>query len=150
MANALDKIDADIKAAMIAKDSVKLGTLRMFKSALKYYQIEKKLDALAETDLISVAQKQIKQRQDSIESYRTANRQDLLEKEEAELAVLKAYLPKELSSQELEELVKAVIAETGATGKAQIGLVMKGAIAKAAGRADSKSINQAAQKLLGV
>jgi uncharacterized protein YqeY len=149
MPNAIEKIDADIKAAMIAKDSTKLGTLRMLKSALKYYQIEKKLDAVSDTDLISIAQKQIKQRQDSIESFKSAGRNDLLVKEEAELAILKSYLPAELSSQELEELIKGVISEMGATGKAQIGLVMKNAIAKAAGRADSKSINQTALKLLG-
>jgi uncharacterized protein YqeY len=148
MPNAIDKIDADIKSAMLAKDSVKLGTLRMFKSALKYYQIEKKLEGLSEADLMLIAQKQIKQRQDSIESFKTAGRQDLLEKEEAELAILKSYLPKEFSPEELENLVKDAIKEVGATGKAQVGLVMKSAMAKAAGRADGKSINAMALKLL--
>ena len=149
MPSAIEKIAADLKAAMLARDAVKLGTLRMLKSAMQYYQIEKKLETLAEGDLIAVVQKQLKQRQDAIDSYRTAGRNDLLEKEAAELAILKGYLPAALSSDEVEALVKAVIAEVGATSKAQVGLVMKGAIARAAGRADGKTINSVALKLLG-
>jgi uncharacterized protein len=148
MPSPIEKIDADIKAAMIAKDSVRLNTVRMLKSALKYYQIDKKLDAISEADFASVVQKQIKQRHDSIESFKTAGRQDLLEKEEAELAVLKPYLPEGLSPSEVEALVQSVIKEIGASSKAQVGLVMKAAIAKAAGRADGKSINAAALKFL--
>jgi uncharacterized protein len=148
MPNALDRIDADIKQAMLAKEAEKLSTLRMLKSALKYYQIEKKLEALSDADLITIVQKQIKQRQDSIESFKTANREDLQKKEEAELAFLKTYLPAALTQEELEALVKSVIAEVGATSKAQVGQVMKAAIAKAAGKADGKSINQLALKLL--
>jgi len=133
---------------MFAKDAIKLGTLRMFKSALRYYQIEKKLDTLSDKDVITIAQKQIKQRQDSIESFRNGGREDLLQKEEAEMAILKTYLPQELSNEELEALIKTVIAEVWATTRAQIGLVMKTAIARAAGRADGKSINAIALKLL--
>ncbi len=145
----IERIDSEIKAAMIARDSLRLETLRGLKSALKYHQIDKKLDALAESDFVSVVQKQIKQRHDSIESFRTAGRQDLQQKEEAELAILKAFVPQGLSPEEVEALVKAAIVETGATSKAQVGQVMKAAIAKAAGRADGKSINAAALKLLG-
>ncbi len=148
MPSAIDRIDSEIKAAMLAKEAARLSTLRMLKSALKYYQIEKKLDSLSDADLITVVQKQIKQRQDSIESYRTAGRADLLQKEEDELKVLKVYLPQGLTEQELESLVKSVITEVGATSKAQVGAVMKAAIAKAAGRADGKSINALALKLL--
>jgi uncharacterized protein len=148
MPNAIDQIDADIKKAMLAKEAEKLSTLRMLKSALKYYQIEKKLETLSDTDLITIVQKQIKQRQDSIESFKAANRSDLLQKEEAELNFLKTYLPAALTQEELEALVKSVIAEVGATSKAQVGQVMKAAIAKAAGKADGKSINQVALKLL--
>lgn len=133
---------------MTSRDTARLGLLRLLKSALKYHQIEKKLDALSETDFLGVVQKQIKQRVDSIESYRAAGRQDLLVKEEAELAILKAYLPQALSAGELEALVKSVIAETGAVSKAQLGVVMRGALAKAAGRADGKSLNAVALRLL--
>ena len=148
MSTPLVRIDAEIKNAMLARDAVRLETLRMLKSALKYYQIEKKLETLSETDLITVVQKQLKQRQDSIESYRQAGRADLLKKEEDEAAILKTFLPAALSPEELEALVKAAIAEVGASSRAQVGQVMKVAIAKAAGRADGKSINALALKLL--
>ena len=144
----IERIDAEIKAAMLARNSMRLETLRGLKSAMKYHQIEKKLDALAESDLVSIVQKQIKQRNDSIESFRTAGRNDLQQKEEAELAILKTFVPQGLSPEEVEALVKSVIAEVGATSKAQVGQVMKAAIAKAAGRADGKTINAAALKLL--
>jgi uncharacterized protein len=146
--NAIEKIDSEIKSAMLAKDAPKLSTLRMLKSALKYYQIEKKLEVVSDADFISVVQKQIKQRQDAIDSYKTAGRADLQEKEESEMKFLKTYLPQALSAEELETLVKSVIAEIGATTKAQVGQVMKQAIAQAAGRADGKSINAIALKLL--
>ena len=113
------------------------------------YQIEKKLDSLSDADLIAVVQKQMKQRQDSIESYRSAGRDDLLKKEEVEASILKTYLPKSLSVEELEALIQSVITEVGATGRSQVGLVMKTAITRAAGRADGKSINTMALKLLG-
>ncbi len=148
MTSPLEKLDSEIKSAMLARNSLRLNTIRMLKSALKYYQIEKKLDSVSENDLITVAKKQLKQRQDSIESYRAAGRQELLEKEEAELAILKEYLPQELSSGELEKIVSNAIAEVGATSRAQVGLVMKNAMSKAAGRADGKAINAIALKLL--
>ncbi|NUN93855.1 MAG: GatB/YqeY domain-containing protein [Verrucomicrobiae bacterium] len=146
----LERLDAEIKAAMIARDTARVALLRLLKSALKYHQIEKRLDALSEADFLGVVQKQIKQRLDSIESYRAAGRGDLLAKEERELALLKAYLPQALTPEEMEALVRAAIAETGATSKNQIGVVMKAALAKAAGRADGRSINAVALRLLGV
>ena len=149
MSNPIEKIDAEIKAATLARDAAKLGLLRMLKSAMKYSQIEKKLDALSEADFLAIVQKQIKQRQDSAESFRAANRADLFEKEEAEIKLLQVYLPQALPPAEVEALVKAVIAEIGATSKAQLGQVMKAAIARAAGRADGKTISTLASKLLG-
>lgn len=146
----LERLDAEIKAAMIARDTARVALLRLLKSALKYHQIEKRLDALSEADFLGVVQKQIKQRLDSIESYRAAGRGDLLAKEERELALLKAYLPQALTPEEMEALVRAAIAETGAASKNQIGVVMKAALAKAAGRADGRSINAVALRLLGV
>ena len=148
MANLLEQIDADIKSAMRSKQAETLSTLRLLKSALKYYQIEKKLDVVSDADAIPVIQKQIKQRQDAMDSYRSAGRDDLFKKEEAEMGVLRGYLPQALSTDELEATVKSVIQEVGATSRAQIGQVMKLAIAKAAGRADGKAINAIAMKLL--
>lgn len=148
MSNPIERIDSEIKSAMLARENVKLNTLRMLKSSLKYFMIEKKLETPTEADLITVVQKLIKQRQDSVESFQKAGRKDLLDVEMAEIHILKSYLPQALTPEELEALVKTVIAEVNATTKAQVGLVMKSALAKAAGRADGKSINAVALKLL--
>src|SRR6204780_3742351 len=112
-----DKIAADMKDAMRAKDAARLSTLRMLKSAIEYTKIEKKQEQLTDTDVTAVIKKQIKQRQDSIESFEKGGRTDLAEKEKAELVVLKSYLPEELSPAQVEEIVKATIAEVGATTK---------------------------------
>jgi len=145
---AASTVDSEIKKAILARDTIRLNTMRLLKSALTYHRIEKKLDTLSDNDLIIVVQRLIKQHLDSIDSYRSAGRQDLLQKEEAELAILREYTPQPFSAEELEAMVKLVIAEVGATSKAQMGLVMKAAIAKAAGRSDGKAINTIALKLL--
>jgi uncharacterized protein YqeY len=137
-----DKIAADLKDAMRAKDATRLGALRMLKSAIEYYKLEKKQEQLTDADIIAVIKKQIKQRQDSIEGFEKGNRLDLVEKERTELAVLKAFLPEELSQAQLEEIVTAVIAELGATTKADMGKVMKAVQAKTAGRADNRLVSQ--------
>jgi len=117
---------------------------------VKYAAIEKGgADAVpTDTEVSAVIRKEVKKRQDSITSYTEGNRPELAEKEKAELAILQTYLPAALSEPELETLVKEAIAETGATGKAQMGAVMKAAQAKAAGRADGKTLSQLVQKLL--
>src|SRR5664279_761711 len=93
----IDKIAADLKAAMLAKDAARTSTVRMLKSAIEYYKIEKKQESLTDADVTAVIKKQIKQRQDSIEGFTKGGRADLVEKEKAELTVLKSYLPEELS-----------------------------------------------------
>jgi len=137
-----DKIAADMKEAMRAKDAARLSTLRMLKSAVEYYKIEKKQEKLTDADVVAVIKKQVKQRQDSIEGFEKGGRTDLVEKEKAELAVLKSYLPEEIPQAQLEEIVKAVIAEVGATTKADMGKVMKAVQAKVAGRADNRLVSQ--------
>ena len=137
-----DKIAADMKDAMRAKDAPRLSTLRMLKSAIEYYKIDKKQEKLTDADVTTVIKKQIKQRQDSIEGFEKGGRADLVAKEAAELAVLKAYLPEELSPAQVEEVVKATIAELGATTKADMGSVMKAVQAKLAGRADNRLVSQ--------
>ena len=137
-----DKIDSDMKEAMRAKDAARLSALRMLKSAVEYYKIEKKQEKLADTDVVAVIKKQIKQRQDSIDGFQQGGRLDLVDKEKAELAVLKSYLPDELSQALVEEIVKATIAEVGATTKADMGKVMKAVQAKTAGRADNRLVSQ--------
>ena len=137
-----DRIAADMKDAMRAKDAPRLSTLRMLKSAIEYYKIEKKQEKLTDADVTAVIRKQIKQRQDSIDGFEKGGRADLVEKEKAELAVLKSYLPEDLSPAQVEEIVKATIAELGATTKADMGKVMKAVQAKIAGRAENRLVSQ--------
>jgi len=143
-----DTLNNDLKQAMLRKDAARTGTLRLLLSAAKYHAIEKKRAALTDADMIEVLRKQAKQRRDSIECFEKGNRPDLAEKERAELALIEGYLPPQLSPDELTALVKAAIAETGATTKAQTGLVMKAALAKAAGRADGKEVSRLVARLL--
>ena len=143
-----ERLSGEIKAAMIAKDTVRLGTLRLLKSAVGYLQIEKKTENLDEADFLVAVQREAKKRKDSIIQYEQGGRPELAAAEKAELAVLETFLPKALSPAELEALVRAAIQETGATSKAQLGLVMKAAQAKAAGRADGRSISALVNSLL--
>jgi len=138
----IEKLAADLKQSMLAKDAARTATLRMLKSAIEYYKIEKKQETLTDADVTSVIKKQIKQRQDSIESFTKGGRTDLVTNEQAELAVLKTYLPDELSPAEVEAIVKAVIVEVGATTKNDMGKVMKAVQAKTAGRADNRLVSQ--------
>jgi uncharacterized protein len=144
------RIDSDLKDAMRAKDAVRLGVLRLLKSALKYGAIEKSgADSeLNDADAAQVIRKQAKQRQDSIESFEKGGRPELAEKEKVELAILNSYLPKQMDPEELAKIVHETIAEVGATSKAQMGVVMKALQEKVAGRADGKTLSQEVQKQL--
>jgi uncharacterized protein YqeY len=142
------KIDADIKAAMIAREADKLSVLRMLKSAVKYAAIEKGEGEPTDLEVIAVVRKEAKKREDSIASFTKADRMDLATKEKQELEFLKTLLPAQLTPERLEQLVKEAIAEVGATSKAQMGSVMKAAQAKAAGQADGKTLSQIVQRLL--
>jgi hypothetical protein len=144
-----DKIERDFKEAMKSKDLLKVETLRMLKAAVANFLIEKRKDKVEDQELLGLIQKQIKLREDSIESFRKGNRPELLEKETKEKALLQAYLPSSLTPAELEEIVRQTIQATGASSKADIGKVMKEALARAQGRADGKTINQIALRLLG-
>lgn len=145
-----ERIDGDIKEAMKAKQTVRLGVLRMLKSSLKNAAIEQggaeaRLDEAAAQ---AVLRKEAKKRQDSIEGFTKGGRQDLADKEQEELAVLATYLPQQLSPAELEALVASVISELGATSKAQMGQVMKLATERAAGRADGRALSAAVSSKL--
>ena len=137
-----DQIAADMKEAMRAKDTARLSTLRMLKSAIEYHKIAAKQETLTDADVVAVIKKQVKQRQDSIDGFEKGGRTDLAEKERAELTVLKAYLPEELSETAITELVRAAMVEVGATGKADMGKVMKAVQPKLAGRADNRLVSQ--------
>jgi len=144
------QVDNDIKDAMRAKDMPKLNTLRMLKSAMKNAAIEKGgADAvLDDVEGSAIIRKQIKQRQDSVEGFEKGGRPELAANEKAEIEILNTYLPKGLSAEEVTALVKEAIAEAGATSKQQMGAVMKIVTAKAAGRADGKSLSSEVQKQL--
>jgi len=144
----LDKVSQEIKAAMLAKNAVRLGALRMLKSAIGYAQIERKNEKLSDAELIGIVQKEVKKRRDSIEQYEKGGRPELAEKEKEEAKVLEEFLPKPLSSDELEALVKSTITELGATSKKEMGAVMKAIQAKAAGRADGRTVSTLVNKLL--
>lgn len=148
----INRIDDDLKDAMRAKEADRLGALRMLKSSLKYAVLEKGAAAdtdLSDTDVITVIRKRIKQCQDAVEGFEKGGRAEQAAKEKAEIALLETYLPAALGADELAELVREAIAETGATGKAQMGAVMKAVMAKASGRADGKAVNAEVQKQLG-
>ena len=145
------RIDEDLIAAMRAKDSARLGVLRMLKAALKNASIDKAgaEGELEDSEAIAVVRKQVKQRQDSIESFEKGGRNELAEKERAEIAVLNSYLPQAMSGEELKRMVVETIAETGATSRAQMGVVMKALQQKVAGRADGKTLSAEVQRQLG-
>ena len=144
------RIDQDLKEAMKAREAERLGVLRMLKAALMNAAIEQggmsvRLDDAAAS---AVVRKELKKRQDSVESFLKGGRPELAAKEQAEAAILSTYLPQALSADELAALVKACIAEAGATSKAQMGAVMKLASAKAAGRADGRALSTEVGKQL--
>ena len=145
-----EQIDQDIKEAMKAKLADKLSVLRMLKAAVKNAAIEKggMSAQLDDTEATAIIRKQVKQRQDAVESFVKGDRPELAEKERSEIALLNTYLPQALSSEELGALVDEAIRETGATGKAQMGAVMKALQPKVAGRADGKTLSQEVQKRL--
>ncbi len=137
------RILADMKTAMIAKDSVTLNVVRNLKSALKYAAIEK-LGAegeLSDVDAVPVIRKELKKLQDSLDGSLKANRADLADQAKAEIAVLEKYLPAAMSTEEVVALVESVIAEVGATSKKDMGGVMKLLQERTAGRADNKTLS---------
>jgi uncharacterized protein YqeY len=145
-----EQIDNHIKDAMRAKATDRLGLLRMLKSAIKYAAIEGAgLDAgLSDDAVIQVIRKEIKKRQDSIESFTKGGRPELAEREAAEIEILNSYLPQPLSPEAVSEIVRAAIAEAGATTRQQMGAVMKIASAHCAGRVDGKSLSAEVQRQL--
>ena len=151
MSDFSEQVMGDLKAAMKARDTVALNTLRALKTAMTNVAIEKGGlgTELTETEEMAIVRKQVKQRQDSITQFEEAGRSELAEGEKAEILVLEKYLPKPLGDEEVEALVAEAIAESGATSRAQMGAAMKLAQEKAAGRVDGKILSQAVMKKLG-
>ena len=143
-----ERISQEIKAAMLARDADRLSALRMLKSALGYAQIEKKTENLPDAEVVALVQKEVKKRRDSVEQFEKGGRAELAAKEKQEIAVLESFLPQPLSADVLEKLVRDTIQELGATSKKDMGGVIKAVQAKAAGRADGKTISGLVGKLL--
>lgn len=144
------RIDQDIKAAMMARETAKLGVLRMLKTSLMNAAIEKggAGSTLDDTEALAIVRKEVKKRQDSVEAFEKGGRPEMAASEKAEIEILNAYLPQQLSAAELEALVKAAIAEAGATSKKDMGAIMKLVNAKANGRADGRTLSAEVQKQL--
>ena len=136
-----EQLDADLKAAMRDKDALRLSVVRMLKSAVKYREIEI-MKPLDDAGVLVVIGSEIKRRRDSVEQYRAGNRQDLVEKEEAEIRILQGYLPQQLTEDELRAKVDAAIASVGAKGPKDMGAVMKALVPEVQGRAEGKTVSE--------
>ena len=147
MAKLTDRIRADLTESMKARTAERTSTLRMLQSAFKYEQIQAGHE-LSDEEALAVIRKGVKQRHDSIEQYTKGNRPDLAAKEQAEVDILKTYLPPELSDAELESGLREIIASVGAQSKKDMGKVMKEATAKYKGRAEGKKIQEIVSRLL--
>jgi uncharacterized protein len=137
-----EKILADIKTAMIAKNAVALNTLRFLNSAIKNKEIELRPEPISADDIMGVIKKLVKQRKESIDQFQTAGRTDLVDQETAELKVMEAYMPAQMSKEQIEAMVSEVIASTGAKTIKDMGTVMKAAMEKSAGQADGKLLSE--------
>jgi len=136
-----DQLDADLKSAMLAKDTVKLSVVRMLKSAVKYREIEL-MKPLDDAGVLQVVTSEIKRHKDSVEQYRAGNRQDLVDQEEAEIRILQTWLPEQLSEAALQGLIDAAVTSTGAAGPRDMGKVMKALQPEVTGKADGKLVSE--------
>ena len=145
----MDQISQDLTAAMKAQEALRTGVLRMAKAALKNKEIDKR-SPLDDAEAAKVVQTLVKQREDSADQFRKGNRPELADKEEAEILILKAYLPQGASDAEIAAAVEKAMAETGATSLKDMGRVMKATLALLAGQApDGKKVSEAVKRRLG-
>jgi uncharacterized protein YqeY len=142
-----ERITEDMKAAMRAKDAERLGAIRMLTAAIKQKEVDERIE-LDDAAVVGIVDKLLKQRKDSIEAFEKANRQDLADKEKAEVTVLSAYLPARLSADEIAAEVKAIVAEVGAKGPGDMGKVMGAVKARLAGKADMGQVSAAVKAAL--
>jgi hypothetical protein len=136
-----ERLDEDMKAAMREKAQLRLGTIRMLKSAIKYREIEL-MKPLDDAGVEGVVSTEIKRRRDSVEQYKAGNRQDLADKEAAEIAILQAYLPQQLTEAELRAKVEEAVKKVGAQGPKDMGAVMKALLPEVQGRAEGKLVSE--------
>ena len=145
-----DKIGQDYVQAMKARDSFSSSVLSFLRAQIKNVKIDKRLELVPDEDVINVIKKQVKQRQDSITQFKAGGRNDLAQKEEKEMVLLKNYLPAEMSVEKLKLVVDEVIKTTGAASMKDMGRVMKAAMARLAGQTvDGKAVNELVRRKLG-
>ena len=137
-----EQLTNDMKTAMREKNQLRLDSIRFLQAAIKNREIEVRPAAITDEEVLSVVKKMVKQRKESIEQYKTANRQDLVDKEAAELVIIEAYLPAQMSKEDVEKIVLATIAELKASSIKDMGTVMKAVTAKTAGSADNKQVSE--------
>ena len=143
-----ERISEDMKAAMRAKDSERLGTIRMLQAAIKQREVDERI-TLDDAQILAVLEKMVKTRKESLEQFTTAGRADLAEKEASEIAQLQAYLPEQLSAAELDAVITAAIASSGATSIKDMGKVVAAVKQHAAGRADMGAVSAIIKTKLG-
>jgi uncharacterized protein len=142
-----DQITEDMKTAMRAKDSERLGTIRLLLAAMKQKEVDERV-VLDDAAVVAIVDKLVKQRKDSIAAFEQAERQDLADKEKAELVVLQAYLPQRMSTEEITAAVQAIVAELGAKGPGDMGKVMGAVKTQLAGKADMGQVSAAVKAAL--
>ncbi len=139
-----ERLQEDLKSSMKNKETVKKSVITLIRASIKQYEVDNRVE-LDEEGIIDLISKQLKQRNDALEEFKKANRDDLVSETEAEIKVLKEYLPQQLSEEELNEIVKETISEVGATSMKDMGKIMSAIMPKTKGRADGKLINKLVQ-----
>lgn len=137
-----EKLTADMKTAMKEKNSLRLEAIRFLQAAIKNREIEMRPDPITNDEVMAVVKRMVKQRKESIEQYKAAARQDLVDKETSELQILEEYLPAQMSREQIEAVVAATVAEVGASSIKDMGTVMKAVMAKTQGAADNKIVSE--------
>lgn len=142
-----DKLMEEFKSSMRNKDTIRKNTVTMVRAAIKQREVDERIE-LGDEEVLEIISKQLKEKKMAIEEFRKGNRQDLVELTEAEMSILLEYLPKQLTEEEVEQIVRETIDEIGATSLKEIGIIMKAVMPKVKGKADGNMINQAVRKIL--
>ena len=142
-----ERLMEDLKTSMKDKDILRKNTITMVRAAIKQEEVDKRID-LDDEGIIQIMGKQLKEKRNSIEEFRKGNRQDLVDQAEAEIAILLEYLPKQLTEEELTEIVKEVLDQGGYTSMKDMGKIMKDVMPKVQGKADGNMVNQVVRKIL--
>ena len=148
MTTVREQLRSDLRDAMRAKDVLRRGTIRMLEAAIKNAEIEKRGAELADADVLAILQRQVKQRRESIQQFRAGGREDLAEKEQAEIAIIEHYLPTQLTREEVSARARAVIDQVGATDASDRGKVMGMLMRELRGKVDGSVVNAVVAELL--